>query len=193
MRVLFNCFISAFRKKQAQKMSHTTTIGYLLLIIAIVVIFAIISALITSKGVQSPWWRTIKVSPSQPRPEVFSSMWLIIYIILIAATYAAVWKYNQIHDDYHTNMIIGLLVINMGLQLLWCYAYFCNRSLMGGMILIILTLIAAIALAYYVGMAVPFAGLAILVYVIWLCFASYFNFQTVVLNPTINNQGYITQ
>ena len=159
--------------------SHGNRVSYLFAIVLIVLIGALLSAWFTRIGLSTAWWLGLTKSSVQPPSGLFSIAWLVIYLILIGSVFAAVTNSNS---QSEINKLMFALGLNMFLQVVWCWAFFTSKNTLAGLILLILTLLAAIWLTYLVFKKSPPGGLFLIVYLGWLTLATYINYDTMRLN-----------
>lgn len=103
-------------------------------------------------------------------------VWTFIYSVFILYTIHLARK------EKDNKKVIWLLIVNGSLNVLWCLVYFALGSLIGGVILIILNLIASVWLLREICKTSELYSYILTVYPIWLSFATCLNLATWILN-----------
>lgn len=139
-------------------------------------IIAFFSVLVTSAlgqvatvgNVNGSWYKKRKPSITPPN-WVFPIVWTILYI-LIAIAFALELQVGDKH-------IIGLFVLNLILNMTWCFVFFELKQPAWALIVLLGVLATAIAIMWMTTIA--FTKWLILPYVLWLIFAMILNFLSV--------------
>lgn len=122
------------------------------------------------------WFNGLQ-KPSEWIPNaLIPIVWTFIYSVFIFYTIHLVKKEKE------NKKVIWLLVINGVLNVLWCLVYFTLGSLIGGVVLIILNLIASVWLLREICKTSELYSYILTVYPIWLSFATCLNLATWILN-----------
>ena len=139
--------------------------------ITLVAVTAALGSLFTNASVKSDWYTQNKPKETPPN-WVFPIVWTILYILIAIALSRALLANN-------IPMII-LFIINLMLNVLWCYAYFKRqdpKSALAIITLLLVTIVAILAIAYTTDITI----LALLVpYLLWISFATFLNARTVI-------------
>ena len=133
---------------------------------------ASIGSYFTTKSVKSDWYNKIKPKSTPPN-YVFPIVWTILYIMLFFAFADVIQKH-----DYIT---IGVFVINLLLNILWCYLYFAMKEpkyALAALILLIITNFIIIWRAYIIS-SDYYLCVLMLPYTLWLLFVGYLNLRSV--------------
>ena len=137
-----------------------------------IILVAILGSLFTYSGMN--WFDSLN-KPKEWLPViVIPIMWTIIYTLFYIYT---------IKVEYFKNSkLTNLLMINGVLNVLWCLMYFAINTLLGGLIVIILNLIAGILLLVEIAKENKLFCYLLMVYPLWLSIATTLNLATWILN-----------
>lgn len=140
--------------------------------LVVIIIIALVGTLFTYSGMK--WFDSLN-KPQEWIPNiVIPVMWTVIYSLFYIYT---------IKSNYYDNTkLVNLLLINGVLNVLWCLVYFVINSLLGGLIVIILNLIASIVLIVEIMKRNQKFGYILMLYPLWLSVASTLNLATWILN-----------
>jgi len=153
---------------------NKNTILNLVIAIASVLIIGGLSSFFTNAS--SNWYTELN-KPSEFMPSIiFPIMWSIIYALI------AITIFLLIQNKKMDTKSLILFIANGLMQILWCLVYFTIQSLLGGVIVIILTLISSILLWSNVYKKDAVCGYILALYPIWLSLATILNMATWILN-----------
>ena len=109
-------------------------------------------------------------------PSVFMIVWALLYILI-----AALWIKSSF-TSFYVNLLFSLLVFLLGI---WPFIFFSVRSIKGGMLGIVLTIITLLfAMGYYVK-DIGNEGYWLLVLLAWLLFALFLNYKVYSSNQLV--------
>jgi tryptophan-rich sensory protein len=111
------------------------------------------------------WYSTLAKSPLTPPGYAFGIIWPILYGLMTFAAWL-VWR-----TGYSLKLFWAHLVLNFA----WSFVFFSGHFLLASqiMLVVILAMVAIMAHRFYAQNKT--AGLLLLPYIAWLCFASYLN------------------
>ena len=145
-----------------------------LYIIIPILIVAILGSIFVNIGMS--WFDGLK-KPSQWIPNfVIPIVWTVIYITFL--TILVLWQ----NSDKIPFSTIILLIINGVLNVLWCLVFFTLRLTFAGNLVIILNLIAGFYLIFNIKSYKPIYSYILLIYPLWLSFATSLNLAMWILN-----------
>lgn len=128
-----------------------------------------LGGLFTSKGVPSDWYIDLYKAPWTPPGWVFGAAWTTI-MICFAVYMAYLWPVYE-----HKNLLIGLYVIQLILNIGWNPTFFYYHQVLGGLLLIsTLTALVGFMLFFY-WPELKLKSLLIVPYFIWLLIATSLN------------------
>ena len=116
-----------------------------------------------------------------PPPGVFGPVWSVLYALMGVAAWL-VWR--QPKEGRHA-IAIALFVAQLAVNALWSWLFFAWRLGAGAFadVLVLLALIAATIIAFW--RVRPLAGILLLPYFAWVCFASALTWSVWRGNPGI--------
>ncbi len=121
------------------------------------------------------WYASLSKSPLNPPPWAFSVVWPLLYIGMSVAAWR-VWR------TPHAKPALRLFALQLAANLLWTIMFFAMQSPALGMGWLLLILLLAIATCWKFYLHDRIAGLLMLPYIWWLCFAAYLNGSILLLN-----------
>ncbi len=125
------------------------------------------------------WYKSLKKPAFTPPNSVFGPIWIILYLLMGIAVFL-VWREGLSQDGVIIAFAVfwGQLVLNI----LWSVVFFGLRSLLGGIVVIVLlwiTILFNIILFFGVS---PIASGLLIPYIIWVTVAANLNVQVWKLN-----------
>jgi tryptophan-rich sensory protein len=137
-----------------------------------------IGAIFTTPAI-STWYRGLKKPSFTPPNAVFGPVWVTLYFLMGVAVFL-VWREGLNQTGVTAAFIVfwGQLLLNV----LWSVVFFGLKSLLGGMVVIVLLWLAILAsIILFFGVS-PVAGGLLIPYIIWVSIAANLNFQVWRLN-----------
>lgn len=145
--------------------------AYLVSAITMVIVMFVPNAT-TMQSVNSAWYSCIKPSITPPK-YVFPIVWTLIYISIGIALAQTLMSKNS----YEKNILLGLFVWNLALNVLWSFIYFGNHDVVMALFILFNLIISTIFLLYYISVTLPlWVFWLLLPYLAWLYFACLLNF-----------------
>jgi len=145
----------------------------------IVCLFAgLIGSLFTFAAIPT-WYATLAKPAFSPPNWVFGPVWTTLYILMGVAMYL-VWQKGI--KKKNVRQAINLFLIHLGFNAGWSVIFFGLRSILGGMVVIIILwglIIAVIREFYQINRT---AAYVLTPYFIWVSFAGVLNFSLLLLN-----------
>ena len=135
-----------------------------------VIVTAAVCSWLTQIGI-SGWYNSFDKPMITPPNNVFPIVWTLIYALLIASVSNILAKANASleHDVWQ------IFLIQLGLQILWCLAFFTEGLIGLGLIVILLLDAAAYQMIRFFFRINKFSAYLLLPYVAWLVFATLLN------------------
>ena len=125
------------------------------------------------------WYVYIRKPPFNLPDWIFGPVWTLLYILMGIAVYF-VWRKGYYKSGVRAALVIFL--IQLGLNSLWSVVFFGGRSIIGGMVVIVL-LWLAILWTMHAFFAVSKPACYILTpYILWVSFALVLNLALLILN-----------
>jgi translocator protein len=137
-----------------------------------------IGAIFTTPAIPT-WYKSLKKPTFTPPNSVFGPIWITLYLLMAIAIFL-VWREGLSQEGVTIAFAVfwGQLVLNT----LWSVIFFGIRSLLGGMVVIVLLWIAILFnIILFFGVSPIAAGLLI-PYIIWVTVAVNLNVQVWKLN-----------
>jgi len=154
-------------------MKRENFIGYLLSVLSVLVV-ATLGWVFVDLGMD--WFDGLR-KPSEWVPNiVIPLMWTFIYSVSI------LYLIHLVRKEKDNKRVISLLVVNGILNVLWCLIFFALNSLLGGLIVIILNLIASVLLLREICKTSELFSYILTVYPLWLSIATCLNLAVWILN-----------
>ena len=147
--------------------------------VPLVLLLGIASGRVSDSGYGNPWFDALVKPAIMPPGWAFGAAWTLLYVLMGLAL-AAVLNARRAPGR---GFAITLFVVQFLVNLAWSPLFFAAHqvSLALWVILALLVLVAVTTWAFWrVRMG---AGLLLLPYAAWLCFASVLNYQIDALNP----------
>jgi tryptophan-rich sensory protein len=137
-----------------------------------------IGAIFTTPAITT-WYAGLKKPTFTPPNSVFGPVWITLYLLMGIAVFL-VWREGLSQEGVTIAFVIfwAQLVLNI----LWSVIFFGLKSLLGGMVMILLLWIAIlINIITFFGVS-PLAGGLLIPYIIWVSIAANLNVQVWKLN-----------
>lgn len=145
-----------------------------ILAIGAVILVAVLGSIFVNIGME--WFDTL-LKPSEWVPNiVIPIVWTVIYVAF------AIYLYFAIKNDRLDKEIIWLLIANGILNVLWCFMFFTVHSLLWGLIVIIINLIAGAIMISIMHKKDMFFSYFLTIYPLWLSIATCLNLACWILN-----------
>jgi benzodiazapine receptor len=156
------------------------------LVICIIACFAAagFGSIFTSKAIPD-WYRGLKKPPYTPPNWVFGPVWTVLYILMAVSVFL-VWQKGLAAPGVTT--AFTLFWIQLAANAIWSYVFFARRSVIGGIINIIILWLLILATVITSFPVSTIAGILLLPYILWVSIAMYLNIGIWVLNLA-NKEG----
>ena len=138
----------------------------------------IVGALFTRQAIPG-WYVYIKKPPFNPPDWIFGPVWMLLYILMGIAAYL-VWRKG--YNKSGVRAALGIFLIQLGLNSLWSIDFFGGRSMIGGMVVIVLLWLAILRTMHaFFSVSKP-AFYLLIPYILWVSFALVLNLALLRLN-----------
>ncbi len=142
-------------------------------------VVAFIGTLVTLPQITS-WYLTLKKPVFTPPNWVFGPVWTILYVLMAIAFFLVL----QTKTKKGLRMwAIRIYLFQLFLNALWSIVFFARHSLSGGVVVIVLLWLSAIATLVLFWRIKPIAGILLIAYQAWLCLAAALTLGVLFLNP----------
>jgi len=144
-----------------------------------VVAVAMLGSWLTAQGVQT-WYTTLTLPNIAPSGGFIGGVWTIIFI-LSAVALILIW--NQRRQIRHFAWLISLLVANGILNVLWSYLFFVQHQTGWAVLEMLVLNLTTLVVIVWVWRRARTAAWLLLLYFLWVSFATYLAYSIWVLNP----------
>ncbi len=136
-------------------------------------------------GPDTPWFAGLAKPAIYPPPVVFGIVWSVLFVLigLSMALVASAW------GAHGRGIALVAFAVHFLVTQSWSFVFFGMQNMFGGLMVLgfgIASLLLALALVLRVRRN---AGLLLLPYLAWLCFAGVLNYQFIVSNPDGGSQS----
>ncbi len=139
-----------------------------------VLLTAYICSIFTQTGITG-WYNDINLPPLTPPNYIFPIVWSVLYVLLILSTFIVLKN----ADSYNKRKANNFFIIQLFLQILWCFTFFAQGYLgLGFVVIILLDIIVFKMISIYHKIS-RVAGMLLYPYYWWLIFATFLNFNFV--------------
>ena len=136
-----------------------------------ILLLAILGGMIVSDGLV--WYALIAKPTWTPPSLVFSSAWIVIYIL---SGYSLLIVWNRFKRDRRFNAIMGLWLINAALYLAYVYLFFTLHLALLATLCAAVLVLDVIAISVLIWKKSKRAALVLLPYAFWALFATYLTY-----------------
>jgi len=148
-----------------------------------IVVAAVVATLVALAGGVlteiGPWYKALRKPPWQPPNWAFAPAWTIIFAL---ATTSAVLGWYAAPDAGARTRLVGLFLLNAGLNVAWSWLFFRLRRPDWALIEVVALWLSILVLILLLApLAVP-AAWALVPYISWVSFAAILNVTIVRLN-----------
>ena len=124
------------------------------------------------------WYQSLVKPPLNPPSWVFGPVWTILYFSMGVA----LWLLNQEQDDSRAATARKVFYLQLLLNAGWTPAFFGAHRMDLALLILFCLLVSIIAVIFLFYRVRKSAGLILLPYLIWCCFAFYLNLAYYLLN-----------
>jgi tryptophan-rich sensory protein len=150
-----------------------------LVCVPLVLFLGLTSAALAGSGGDNPWFARLAKPSFMPPDWLFPVAWSILYVMMgfaIALVICARGAPKRL-------LAVGLFILQLALNLAWSPLFFGMHKIGAAFALMLVLLVAAVAAAVVMGRVRRGAGLLMLPYLAWLCFAALLFHAVWTLNP----------
>ena len=124
------------------------------------------------------WYDTLVKPFLTPPPEIFTPVWIVLYITILIALIIFILKKT------HKNKITGFVyfLIQLILNIIWAPVFFHTENIALALVIIILLDIFVFLTLKEFNKITPIAAKILIPYFFWIIFATYLNFGILILN-----------
>ncbi len=137
-----------------------------------------IGAVFTTPAIPT-WYAGLKKPAFTPPNSAFGPIWITLYLLMGIAVFL-VWREGL--NQPGVIITFTILCVQLALNILWSVVFFGLKSLLGGMILILLLWIVILVKIITFFSVSPVAGGLLIPYIVWVSIAANLNVQIWILN-----------
>lgn len=155
--------------------------SFLMALITVPIIVGIGLAMgwVSNSGYGNPWFVALTKPAAMPPGWVFGAAWSTLYMMLGIALALVLGANDAPRRRSAFILFVGQLALNYS----WSPLFFRLHAIEAAFAVIIVMFGLSYAAALMFGRISRAAGLLMLPYLAWLCFAAYLNFEIIRLNP----------
>ncbi len=152
---------------------------YALVTVPLVLLLGTLSGRMANSGFGNPWFAALVKPEAMPPGWMFGLAWTILYILLGLALAMVL----HARGARGRGAALGFFIAQLLLNYAWSPVFFAFHQVRLALVVILAMLVLAGIAAYLFGRIRRAAGLLMLPYLAWLCFAAFLNYQVMALNP----------
>ena len=152
---------------------------YALVTVPAVLLLGTLSGRASNSGYGNPWFDALVKPEAMPPGWAFGVAWTILYILLGLALAMILHARGSRGRPLALSIFFAQLLLNYA----WSPVFFAMHQVRTALVLIAAILLLAAVAAFLFARIRKAAGLLMLPYLAWLCFAAYLNYEIVQLNP----------
>lgn len=168
--------MTALASKSQLRMSF---VRYALFTVPLVLLLGTISGRIANSGYDNAWFAALVKPEAMPPGAAFGIVWPVLYVLLGLAVAMI------LHAKGARGRVLALacFAAQLLLNYVWSPIFFAMHQVGLALGIILLMIVLAAATAWLFARIRRTAGLLMLPYLAWLCFAAFLNYQIIALNP----------
>jgi tryptophan-rich sensory protein len=152
---------------------------WILVCVPAIVALGSLSGILSNSGYGNRWFTALHPADIMPPGWVFASVWTLLYVLMG-------WAFAMILNARGARargQAITVFLVQLAANFAWSPLFFGMRQVSAAFYLIIAILILTVVTALLFARIRRNAGLLMVPYILWLCFASFLNFQIDQRNP----------
>lgn len=150
-----------------------------LVCITAILFCGIASASIANSGYGNNWFAALVKPDLMPPGWIFSAAWTGLYILLgLALAYVV-----DARRAAGRGLAVTLFLVQLLCNFIWSPLFFAAHEVTLSFYLLGVILVLSMVTAWLFSRIRAAAGLLMIPYILWLCFAAYLNFEIIRLNP----------
>lgn len=161
---------------------RASLLRWALVLVPLVVLLGFVSGRMAQSGPGNPWFDALAKPGLYPPPATFGIVWTILYVLMgisLAMVCAARGARGR-------GLAVAVFAVQFALNLAWSPVFFGAHQITTALILIGVLDLAVLVTIFLFARIRPMAGLLLVPYLAWICFATYLNFAFLQANPTLD-------
>lgn len=163
----------------SQAQLRMSLLRWAIVLVPLVVLLGTLSGLLSGSSGESAWFRALQKPAIMPPNIAFPVAWTILYALMGLALAIVV----NARRAPGRGLAITMFAVQLVLNLAWSPLFFAAHQVSAAFWLLLVILIAAAVTTMMFLRIRASAGLLLLPYLAWLCFAGVLNYQIDRLNP----------
>ena len=152
---------------------------YALVTVPLILLLGTVSGRLAGSGDGNPWFDALEKPVMMPPGWVFGLAWPVLYVCLGVALALVLHARGAAGRRPALLFFAAQLALNFA----WSPLFFAMHQVRLALLVIVVMLVLAAITSYLFGRIRKAAGLLLLPYLGWLCFAALLNYQIIALNP----------
>ena len=152
---------------------------WILVCVPAIVALGTLSGMLSNSGYGNNWFAALHPADIMPPGWVFASVWTVLYAMMGVALAMILNARGARGRALAITLFLAQLLANLA----WSPLFFGMRQVSAALFLIVVLFLLAIATALVFARIRRNAGLLMVPYILWLCFAAFLNFQIDQRNP----------
>ncbi len=124
------------------------------------------------------WYNTLNKPVWNPPAEIFGPVWAFMYTLIFISF--SIFMFTKTEKNKKTG--ISLFLIQLLLNFCWSPAFFYMQNIELSFVIIIILLIFILLTVLSFYKISKIASLLLVPYLLWVCFATFLNFELMILN-----------
>ena len=138
-----------------------------------------LSSIVANAGPENPWFAALAKPSLYPPPATFGIVWSVLYVLMgVALAMVA-----SARGAPGRGVAVAVFAVQLLLNLAWSPVFFGLHQMTAALAIIGLMIPLTVGMILLFWRVRPAAGMLILPYLAWICFASVLNYQFLALNP----------
>lgn len=155
---------------------------WLLVCVPAVVLFGFLSGVLAQSGPDNPWFAELVKPAIYPPPATFGVVWTLLYVM----TGTALALVLSARGARGRGAAVLAFMVQFALNLAWSPVFFGAHLMSVALVVIAAMLLAALVATALFWRVRWIAGLLMVPYLAWLCFAGWLNFAFLEANPGLD-------
>lgn len=168
--------MTAIASKSQLRMS---LLRYALVTVPLVLLLGTLSGRAANSGYGNSWFAALAKPDAMPPGAVFGIAWTILYILLGLSLAIILHARGARGRGLALSLFSAQLLLNYS----WSPIFFALHQVRAALVVIIAMIVLSFVTAWLFSKIRKSAGLLMLPYLAWLCFAAFLNYQIIALNP----------
>jgi benzodiazapine receptor len=168
--------MTAIASKSQLRMS---LLRYALVTVPLVLLLGTLTGRIANSGYGNSWFAALVKPELMPPGAVFGIAWTILYILL-GLSLAIILHARGARGR---GIALALFAAQLLLNYSWSPIFFAMHQVRTALVVIIAIVMLSFVTAWLFAKIRKTAGLLMIPYLAWLCFAAFLNYQIIALNP----------